>query len=262
MSSTSRTFTLFPQLLPEIRLLIWEHALQPRIITFTCTLYSFNVRNAPQALYLVGGDAPYSHFTMDVPQRPTSPYYIVQCYPDDVASPPLLGTCHESREVALRHGYKPWLIENESLGTREVVWNPELDVISLAMAEKSLQVDELCVDVFVSLFPEQTREVRRLVVESEHHHRRTVEHACEWARILDFHNLVELVGLVGITRNTQRAAAAVRNCLELAKEQRLARLKTGCEEYQRLDRWFPERIRAMGDEDDFLCEESGVYRWH
>jgi len=143
------------------------------------------------------------------------------------------------------------------------MWNPELDVISLARAEKSLQVDELCVDVFVSLFPEQTREVRRLVVESEHYFHRTVQHACECARILDFHNLVELVaGLVGLTRKTQRAAAAVRNCLELAKEQRLARLKTGCEEYQRLDQWFPESIRAMGDEDDVLNEESRACRWH
>ncbi|KAE9380799.1 hypothetical protein N431DRAFT_477670 [Stipitochalara longipes BDJ] len=280
----SPNFTLFPMLLPEIRLQIWEHALQPRIISFSSSLYSFDVRNAPQALYLVGGDAPYSHFTMDVPERPPSPYYLVQCYPLHVASPPLLGTCHESRDVALRYGYKTWRIENESLGTRHVMWNPKLDIISISLAEvhRSQSVDELCLDIFISLFPEQIREIRRLVVESEHYPPYSgLRHACEWTRILRFPELVELVVLVEpYTRRTvgmsfdggadggliktiekkskiqlQIAADSVRSCLALAKERRMRRIETGCEEYMRLDRWFPERIRVVGYESHVLDEE-------
>jgi hypothetical protein len=270
--STPTTFTLFPLLLPEIRLMIWEYAIQPRIITFSCELHNFNIRHAPQSLYLVGGDAPYAHFTIDVPQRPTSPYYLVQCYPGSVASPPLLSTCHESRQVALTCGYKPWSIENQSLCTRHVMWNPALDVISLAKIDKSQDINEQCLDVFVALFPEQVREIQRLVVETDRWPPgRAAGNASEWlgARIVEFSDLVEFAVLVEpYTRRflvesyetggliefyeseyeLEAAVEGVRNCLVTAKERRMKKMKAGGEDYRNLDMWFPSRIRVIGNE--------------
>jgi hypothetical protein len=279
--STPTTFTLFPLLIPEIRLLIWEYAIQPRIITFSCELHNFNVRHAPQSLYLVGGDAPHAHFTIDVPQRPTSPYYLVQCYPGSVASPALLSTCHESRQVALTCGYKPWSIENQSLGTRDMMWNPALDVISLASIDKSQDIDEQCLDVFLALFPEQVREIQRLVVETDHWPPgRAARNISEWfgARIVEFSDLVEFAVLVepytgrflvesyefgGLIESYEKrsvneleaAAEGVRRCLVTAKEQRMRKMKPGGEDYRNLGMWFPSRIRVIGNEDQVLSQE-------
>jgi hypothetical protein len=247
--SEPTSFTLFPFLLPEIRLLIWEYAIQPRIITFRCQLYGFNIQKAPQNIYLVGGDPPYEHFEIGIPQRPTSPYYLVQCYPPNVASPPLLSTCHESREVALRCGYKPWRIENEALGTRNLMWNPRLDVISLDTNLRRRFIQESCLEVFVELFPEQVREIHSLVFGDEN--------VGQWSNILCFSSLRQLaVNVESHDRGTEfmlkHAADAFRDCLAAAKEVQMKMLDTGSEEYVKLAAWFPSSVQVVEHESDIL----------
>ena len=104
-------------------------------------------------------------------------------------------------------------------------------------------------------------------------------HECDWSRVLDFSNLVELVALVDpYTRRTvgyvlegiedlidttekkskielEIAARAVSSCLALSKERRLNQMKAGSAEYIRLDQWFPGRIRVVGYEDHVLNPE-------
>jgi hypothetical protein len=247
--SESTSFTLFPCLLPEIRLLIWEYAIQPRVIIFKCELYNFNIQQAPQSIYLVGGDPPYEHFEIGIPQRPTSPYYLVQCYPPNVASPPLLSTCHESREVALRCGYKPWRIENEALGTRNMMWNPRLDVISLDTNGRRRFIQDSCLEIFVELFPEQVKEIHRLIFGDEN--------VGQWSNTLRFSSLRQLaVNVEALDRGTefmlQHAADGFRGCLAAAKEVQMKRLDAGSEEYVKLAAWFPSNVQVVEHESDIL----------
>jgi hypothetical protein len=255
--SEPTSFTLFPLLLPEIHLLIWEYAIQPRIITFECELYNFDIQHAPQSIYLVGGDPPYEHFKVGIPQRPTSPYYLVQCYPPNVASPPLLSTCHESREVALRCGYKPWRIENEALGTRDLMWNPRLDVISLDTSQRRRFIQESCLDVFVELFPEQVKEIRSLCFGAIRWPPGGDENVGQWSKILRFSSLRRLAVLVeSHDRRTElmqkHAADGVRKGLAVAKEVQMKRFDAGSEEYVKLAAWFPSNVQVIGHESDIL----------
>ncbi|PMD15890.1 hypothetical protein NA56DRAFT_328219 [Hyaloscypha hepaticicola] len=255
--SEPTSFTLFPFLLPEIRLLIWEYAIQPRIITFQCSLYNFNIQDAPQTIYLVGGDPPYEHFEIGIPQRPTSPYYLVQCYPPIVASPPLLSTCHESREVALRCGYKPWRIENEARGTRNLMWNPRLDVISLETNQRRRFFQGSCIDVLVELFPEEVKEIRNLIFETIRWPPGEDENLGQWTKILRFSNLRQLAVLVEshdrrLDFMLKHAADGVRKCLAVAKDLQMKRLDAGSTEYLKLAAWFPSNVQVVDHESDIL----------
>jgi hypothetical protein len=152
------------------------------------------------------------------------------------------------------------------------MWNPALDVISLAKIDKSQDIDEQCLDVFVALFPEQVREIQRLVVETDRWPPgRAAGNASEWlgARIVEFSDLVEFAVLVEpYTRRflvesyetggliefyeseyeLEAAVEGVRNCLVTAKERRMRKMKAGGEDYRNLDMWFPSRIRVIGNE--------------
>jgi hypothetical protein len=138
------------------------------------------------------------------------------------------------------------------------MWNPRLDVISLGKIHKRQDIDELCLDVFMVLFREQAREIQRLVVETDHwppgRARRDVT---EWARLLEFSDLVELAVLVEPYKNRSEdelagAAEGIRSCLETAKKRRMEQIKTNREECRKLDAWFPSRIQVVRDGHDLL----------
>lgn len=165
------------------------------------------------------------------------------------------------------------------MGIRDVMWNPRLDVISLAKIDKSQYIDELALDVFGSLFLEQVKEIQRLVVETNQWPPgQAARDVAEWTRIIEFEGLVELVVLVEpYTRRTlveayetggnyesfenrresemDDAAENMRTCLVKAKEQWLREMRDGGEEYRRLDSLFPARIRVVGDECQVLDGE-------
>lgn len=160
------------------------------------------------------------------------------------------------------------------------MWNPALDVISLAKIDKSQYIDELCLDVFMALFREQVREIQRLVVETDHWPLdRATRDVSEWfgARTIEFSDLVEFTVLLepytrrnlvesyetgGLIVSYEKkskyeldaAAEGVRSCLVTAKERRMRNIKAGGEEYRKLDMWFPSRIRVVGQERQVLNE--------
>jgi hypothetical protein len=261
--STPTTFQLFPQLLPEIRLLIWEHALQPRIIPFTCTLSPFNPRRAPQALHLVGGDPPFTHFSIDVPQRPTSPYYLAQCSPGNISSPALLRTCHESRAFALSHGYRVWKIENGSLGSKDLLWNPDLDIILLRRVENRGLLNDTTLHVFVNIFQSQLGEIKRLVVETDGRWaREDRSDVTAWERVSCFRNLEEVVLLIGenaINDTIWEWEDWVSGCLAGERDWILRIDDLESEERMAMERYKIPKIRVVANEGQVLDGSGYVF---
>src|SRR6187402_3545592 len=108
MPSETPTFHHFPLLPKEIRLIIWETAINPQLIPITSIITPLIPSHVPSFLHLLGGDPPYTHFILDstIPYtlpysqpRPNEPYYTALSIPSQPCSPALLSTCAESRAV-------------------------------------------------------------------------------------------------------------------------------------------------------------------
>jgi len=256
MSEESENFPIFTLFPKEIRLEIWEHSIEPRVITFEFEHYNFNPRRAPQHLYLVGGDPPYTHFEIDVPQRPTSPYYIVQACPRVLASPPLLSTCRESREVALRCGYRFWTIENQVLGRIDMMWNPSFDFVSLELSSLN---DKPFLDVFVEQFPEQVKQIRHLAFWLPSWPEEEEEDVALWLFIPRFSKLAELAVIIEpydwhTPEDLAEAVGGIKTSLTAAKDDLMQKATLGNENCRALESWYPSKVRLVGGEHQLLSE--------
>jgi len=146
--------------------MIWAQSLEPRVISLECEVDSFDIRHPPNFLYLLGGDIPYTHFTMNTQERPTEPYFVAHLYPSHIQSPPVLAACQESRQIALSSGYQPWTIESYTRGSLDIMWNPNVDVISLG--REPFLHDSASFSIFLNQFPKQAKEVQRMATRSTH----------------------------------------------------------------------------------------------
>jgi hypothetical protein len=148
--------------------MIWAKSLEPRVISLECEVHSFDIRNPPNFLYLLGGDIPYTHFTMNTQERPTEPYFIAHLYPPQrtIPSPSVLSACQESRQVGLSSGYQPWTVESYTRGSLDIMWNPRVDVISLG--REPFLHDSASFSIFLNQFPKQAKEVQRMATRSTH----------------------------------------------------------------------------------------------
>ena len=180
MDSSTSAFPLFPLLPKELRTSIWEHAITPRVIPFERQLYYFSPQHAPSFIYLLGGDYPFTHFTFETLERPNSPYYTAHLEPVNVQYPTILEVCHESREAAIAQGYKPWHITNHRRKVKNLMWNPKIDVVflkdsNISGARHPLSAPRPGLDLFFEQFPEQVREVQKILFWSSY-----------WPRFLQF----------------------------------------------------------------------------
>jgi hypothetical protein len=110
-------------------------------------------------MFLLGGDEPYTHFTMETPERPSSPYFTAHLEHVEAATPVALSVCQESRRLALSKGYKAWRIERGDRKVRDLMWNPSMDTVLFVDAYASH-----CFDLFLEQFPEQVKEVENLAL--------------------------------------------------------------------------------------------------
>jgi hypothetical protein len=161
------------------------------------------------------------------------------------------------------------------------MWNPALDVISLAKIDKSQNTDEQCLSVFLALFSHQVGEIQRLVVETDYWPQGRAGRGCpEWLaeKIIEFSDLIEFAVLVD--PYTKRAfvesyetngnlvscenkskyvleavADRVRRSLVTVKERQMKNMKGNKEDYSKLIAWFPSRIRVVEKEEEVLGQE-------
>ena len=161
MAAETSLFTPFSRLPRELRLLIWKRTFDQRLIKLERQIRPFRPQHAPEPLYLLGGDFPYQHFTLETPTRPTSPYYTLLFAPGQVTSPVAFSVCHESRQAGLSQGYKRWTFTDQNEKVRDILWHADLDTISLPLRVDP-KFDDL--NLFISQFSEQLGEIKKLAV--------------------------------------------------------------------------------------------------
>lgn len=159
MAAETSSFTPFSRLPKELRLLIWKRTFHPRLIRIERQICRFIPQHAPKFLYLLGGDFPYRHFTLETPTRPHSPYYTSHFEPGQVTSPVAFSVCHESRDVALSEGYKRWTFTDQDEKVRDIMWHADLDTVSFPIESEGDNFN-----LFTLQFPKQLGEIHRLVV--------------------------------------------------------------------------------------------------
>jgi hypothetical protein len=157
------TFSYFCLLPKEIRFMIWEHLLEPRLIELEFHTYNLDIWDPPRFLYLLGGDFPYEHFTMESTERPAEPYYTGHLFPRRVTPPAGLAVHRESRDFFLSFGYRPWTLGIPLCKPMIVMWCPALDTILFPP-------DRRCypryLEVFIQQFPTQLKELESIALPS------------------------------------------------------------------------------------------------
>ena len=121
-------FHLYPYLPRETRLQIWELAaypLPPQIIPLELQHH------------LSHSDIPPTHLAdyvtlMDYNRNQDiwARFYTTNIEPSEILSI-LLSTCAESRAVAFRMGYKKWTLKDKKYKIKDVIWNPNIDVVAI-----------------------------------------------------------------------------------------------------------------------------------
>jgi hypothetical protein len=132
------------------------------------------------------------------------------------------------------------------------MWNPKYDAISL---QTSRLINDSCLDAFVQQFPEQVREIQRLVVDTAHWLRGDELNSA--STILRFPKLVELAVIADsdcVNQEWQLAGEVngIKGYFAEAKKRLMRKATPGSEEYRALDSWHLPRIRAVGSVDELL----------
>lgn len=266
----SKSFTLFPELPSEIRLLIWGLSLTARVITMKCELSGFSPQDAPEFRYLFGGDPPYTHFTVGVVPHPNEPYYMGHLYPFRVTSPAAMSVCHESRDVALRAGYKRWNVRHPVWGSRKIVWNDSWDV--LLFEKHPLLSEDTILDLFVEQFPGMTRKVERIAMSSSLWPFWNRANINPVNNILDFKALRELVVVVDQKmekdcskqirdlrsgRNSEEDAWVVPEAvIDSFEGIRRSYLLSGSRKRLLAETWTSPEVRGVSSQSQILTEDS------
>jgi hypothetical protein len=192
----AETFTLFPLLPKEIRLQIWEQTTTPRVLSLHCKTYdTYGTGGAIEPFLL--------KFFVSFPKRDTFPITkadavdeIVRFSISHIPQLPALAVCNESREAIIKGcGYKAWEVDDINGDSSYFLWNPKLDIISLAGPHPRL-LPQLYAEIFYIQFPEEVEEVERLAVPSSHWKEAwgpRIERAEHWTRFTALREMVVVV---------------------------------------------------------------------
>jgi hypothetical protein len=190
------TFTLFPLLPKEIRLLIWEQTITPRVLSLHCKTYdTYGTGGAIEPFLL--------KLFVSSPKRNTFPFTkadavdeIVRFSISHIPLLPALAVCNESREAIITGcGYKAWEVDDINGDSSYFLWNPKLDIIAFAGPHARL-LPQLYAEIFYLQFPEEVEEVERLAVPSSHWKEswgQRIDRAEHWVRFSALREMVVVV---------------------------------------------------------------------
>ncbi|KAI9050264.1 hypothetical protein LZ554_005432 [Drepanopeziza brunnea f. sp. 'monogermtubi'] len=162
----SESFALFPSLPPELRLLIWQKLIEPRLISLQCQIQCAANDQPGTFLFHSFLNPPFSSDDDARTRTRSASAFDIRVHfaaAITLAPVPVLQVCRESRHFALRHGYRAWRLRDEFGHTRDVMWHVELDTISLATPHRPL-IPRFYGELFRRQFPAEVAAVRRLAV--------------------------------------------------------------------------------------------------
>ncbi|KAL2065938.1 hypothetical protein VTL71DRAFT_3608 [Oculimacula yallundae] len=157
----AETFTLFNALPTELRLLIWYTTLEPRIIPLQCEI---------RCCTYTPGTFLYNSFmqptersrSLDTPTA-INDIRIHIAAKRNIAPAPALEICRESRQFAIKQGYRVWKLKDEFGNTRDVMWNARLDIVSFATPHRR-SMPRFYGELFRRQFPVEVRRVQNIAV--------------------------------------------------------------------------------------------------
>ncbi|KAH9212825.1 hypothetical protein DL95DRAFT_391157 [Leptodontidium sp. 2 PMI_412] len=158
----AQSFTLFNTLPTELRLLIWQHCLEPRIIPLQCQI---------QCCLNTPGTFLYHSFLQPTSDRSRSrelPPAVVDirvhfAAASTISPAAILQICRESRQFAIKAGYRVWKLRNEYGHTRDVMWNAAVDTVSLATPHRA-SIPRFYGELFKRQFPVEVKRVQTIAV--------------------------------------------------------------------------------------------------
>lgn len=190
ISNTTSTDRYFPSLPLELRLMIWELTLTPRVIPLICE----------RAYYedFVGVDR-----FVSTPEGPEALEFAIA--DNDIPIVSALYICQESRRVALNRGYRPWKLYNLSNEIKLVMWNPAIDTVYFG---DSFAPDGL-LRVMSQRYPIETQQLRHMALPTKHwgsaNNGVQVERVDYW---MQFENLEDLCVVIDLPYEYQKAVYA------------------------------------------------------
>ncbi|KAH8684243.1 hypothetical protein BGZ60DRAFT_397091 [Tricladium varicosporioides] len=189
LSTDLTTFHLFSKIPKDIRLIIWAYCALPRIITLESVVLCLDFSNPPSKPYFLaggqggGGEPPYKHFKIDVPQRPMGPYYTAHFAPLNCATPPAMQSCKEARDVFEMLGYK------QHGEAKKFVWNPKVDTVFLTQCPN---IQACPIEMFQAQFPAECNYIPCLGI-YQYPMDEAFLQKCAWERLVEFGNLQKLI---------------------------------------------------------------------
>ncbi|KAF8853299.1 hypothetical protein BDZ45DRAFT_677747 [Acephala macrosclerotiorum] len=260
-------FTLFPLLPADIRFLIWEQTFVPRILSFSYD----DDHNTDYNEWPVDWDEVAFDRLFALPEINSQQEFDLPGPLSGMVTEPIqaLEICRESREFAIKAGYRAWTQIVPS-GRMTFMWNPIYDTVSLAEFYDSERRKPLFVltDTFCNQFPEQARELLYLAVptslwnneEDKAVDERMVE---KWVK---FERLREIAAIVDENYENYRAQQQARTFpedKEIGKgctfpDDIIKGLNDGKRAREEWLTWRVPKVRVVGDEESVLSEED----WH
>jgi hypothetical protein len=116
---------LFPLLPVEVRLLIWESAFVPQILTFEIEAYRKDEDPTAVPYYVIHNRQP------DPNAERLRSWVSGRCVPVHVPPQATYKMCQEARHLAFALGYQTLRLEKRGGLARRFIWNPGKDFISL-----------------------------------------------------------------------------------------------------------------------------------
>lgn len=202
--SDSPKFPLFRFLPPELRLMIWEFSLSPRLLSLHCESLIECYRPAYNISMVL-----HRRRSLGVPvsEKRERLSGLMRLTPVSIDPIPISSVCYESREVVLKSGYRTWRFYNQEGRGKDVLWNPTLDTVAM-VGPHTRGFPSFYPQMLEILFPSQANDIQKLAIPTsswqslpEYIGERWKEDASRW---LSMGNLEEIVVVVDETWERER----------------------------------------------------------
>ncbi|KAH7377507.1 hypothetical protein BKA64DRAFT_648985 [Cadophora sp. MPI-SDFR-AT-0126] len=210
--TSGNNFHKFNKLPLDIRVLVWEHTFPHRAISLAISPHDDTLGEDTAAAdfspaFAVENSDPLNFFAVQsqivgpggkmINTGPPLPSLVC---PAKLSRVLALSVCRESRDFALRVGYRSWkLLVGRGFMSRQIMWNPLYDTIFLdEKHSRTLKGQPLFVltEKFRSTFPSESRELKSLAVYTSHWNQQEPDQAAMVEKWVEFRSLQNIIAVL------------------------------------------------------------------
>ncbi|KAH7305699.1 hypothetical protein BKA65DRAFT_199445 [Rhexocercosporidium sp. MPI-PUGE-AT-0058] len=219
MSSNLETFHIFNNLPIDLRLMIWEITFPERTLTFTLSKYDDRAEDTPardvSPMFAVDNSDPQGLFAVQSHVIGPGGKLINNGLPlpellctEKPARVMALSACRESRDFAIRVGYRPWNLKTglRLPRWRMMIWNPRYDVVFIDEKHSAIKGQPLFIltEKFKNSFPKQAKELRSIALYTSHWNQKTPDERVMVEKWVGFESLTRIIAVMDKEYETAR----------------------------------------------------------